>query len=339
MPTPSTSAPARPKASGFTLIELLVVISIIALLIGILLPALGAARETARAVQCRSNIRQVAQAFYNYTVDNRGMTASKSWIPGDTSDGNPANAWLVNGWLADGDTDPYNRDLTDSEIFEYLGDQLGSASATSLATSTPFQAPPSDSDSRTEFGKGITRILSCPSDPFASKSSGVSFTANSFLWDTAGADDIAFQVEVTTGSGRGARPITSQYVPYDQIASPSELIVFIDEGGPDDNRSISPSWARGVNDGLFEFMSVADAGANQNDAGDKSKWYHGGSASFAFADGHAELRQQDDPEITGFVPQQYDRRSFANYGRLWDPLGEAPLDPTTAKSTGGGRGG
>ncbi|QDU70626.1 prepilin-type N-terminal cleavage/methylation domain-containing protein [Mucisphaera calidilacus] len=59
--------PYRPK--GFTLIELLVVISIIALLIGILLPALGAARETARAIQCSSGERQMGVAFYVYAED------------------------------------------------------------------------------------------------------------------------------------------------------------------------------------------------------------------------------------------------------------------------------
>ena len=55
---------------GFTLIELLVVISIIALLISILLPALSAARDAAKSVQCLSGQRQVGLALYNYAMDN-----------------------------------------------------------------------------------------------------------------------------------------------------------------------------------------------------------------------------------------------------------------------------
>ena len=61
----------QPRHSGFTLIELLVVISIIALLIGILLPALGAARSTARLAQCQSNLRQTGIARTAYAVDNK----------------------------------------------------------------------------------------------------------------------------------------------------------------------------------------------------------------------------------------------------------------------------
>jgi prepilin-type N-terminal cleavage/methylation domain-containing protein len=61
----------RPRFQGFTLIELLVVISIIAVLVAVLLPALKNARDHARAAQCSSNLKQFGMAFGQYANDNR----------------------------------------------------------------------------------------------------------------------------------------------------------------------------------------------------------------------------------------------------------------------------
>ena len=60
----------RVSKYGFTLIELLVVMAIIALLVGLILPALGMAREAAMTTQCLSNLRQLAMGEMNYAADN-----------------------------------------------------------------------------------------------------------------------------------------------------------------------------------------------------------------------------------------------------------------------------
>ena len=69
-------------SEAFTLIELLIVISIIALLMAILMPALGAARSGSRALACKSNLRQLVIANIGYTTENDGFyvpAASDMW--------------------------------------------------------------------------------------------------------------------------------------------------------------------------------------------------------------------------------------------------------------------
>jgi len=80
----------RNSHRAFTLVELLVVIGIIAVLIGILLPALNKAKQQSLKVACSSNMRNAGQAIINYATNNKGK------LPGE-----PANVGIGGAWMWD----------------------------------------------------------------------------------------------------------------------------------------------------------------------------------------------------------------------------------------------
>jgi len=155
------------KQRGFTLIELLVVIAIIAVLIGLLLPAVQAAREAARRIQCVNNLKQLALALHTYN------TAAGAFPPGCDSttstldpnlyqNGNTLSQWT--SWSAQ------------SLLLPYV-EQGPLYNSANFSWACCWDSPTADATNLTVYTTKINSFL-CPSDGLAGAGSVATYSAN-----------------------------------------------------------------------------------------------------------------------------------------------------------------
>jgi len=141
----------RPDVRGFTLIELLVVIAIIAILAGLLLPALTRAKLKAQSIYCMNNQKQLTLGWIMYADDNQGNLVPNSG--GGTSD--PTLSWVL-GWL---DFTPFNSDNTNTQY-------LLKTKISPYTKTTGIYKCPGDKYTCTEGGGKIARVRSVSMNGF-----------------------------------------------------------------------------------------------------------------------------------------------------------------------------
>lgn len=151
---------------GFTLIELLVVISIIAVLMALILPAVQSARAAARRTQCMNHLRNVATAVINNAIKKKDRIAGYGrFIP----------------ILPVGVSNPSPSQVGCQPLGEvnWVVECLGELDRADLYDRWNFQAPPGDAGNRA-LGSTNLEVLTCPDDESsAGKDGGLSFVINS----------------------------------------------------------------------------------------------------------------------------------------------------------------
>ncbi len=154
-------APVRRRWSGgFTLVELLVVIAIIGILVALLLPAIQAARESARRAQCTSNLKNVALALHNYHDTKKEFPAAIRY-PANTNYQPLDDTRLFWNWAID--ILPYLEEKTLADAFKidtltrlYLPPNGADVNAIPRATEIPVMLCPSDNGRGNPFTGGGT---------------------------------------------------------------------------------------------------------------------------------------------------------------------------------------
>jgi len=135
------------KASrGFTLIELLVVIAIIAVLVALLLPAVQQAREAARRVQCKNNLKQIVLALHNYHdthnvlppggISRNPLSSGSGWCTGNATHNKASWTVMILPFLEE--TTLYNSFDMNMQFRSYQTTAVGAATGGAASNDAPW---------------------------------------------------------------------------------------------------------------------------------------------------------------------------------------------------------